>query len=83
MSADAARQSHSNKAAQPSRYLYSLARCECEERIPSRDGDVLAAVDGISYRAGKDASAERGFPQQIAVACVEGDEMAIAPAGED
>src|SRR5215472_17942330 len=61
----------------------TLTEGKCEERAAGGDGDVLLSVHGVRHRPAVNLSTERYLPEQIAVPCVEREEVAFLPASKE
>src|SRR5262249_14448616 len=59
-----------------------LSQRECVQRRSALDAHVLLSTDHIGHRTGGNGRSEIGFPQKLAIAGIEGDELAVAAARE-
>src|SRR5262249_41462459 len=59
-----------------------LSQRECVQPRPALDAHILLSIDHVSHGAGGNGRAEIGFPQELAIASIQSDELAVAAAGE-
>src|SRR5262245_13029753 len=60
----------------------ALSQRECVQRHPALDAHILLSVDHVGHGAGGNGWSEIGLPQELAIAGIEGEELAVAAARE-
>src|SRR6185436_14547563 len=59
-----------------------LFQRECVQRRPALDAHILFSINHITHGASGNGRPEIGLPKELAIAGIEGDELAVAAAGE-
>src|SRR5262249_18323680 len=59
-----------------------LFQRKCVQRRPALYAHILLSIDHVSHGPGGNGWSEIGFPEELAIAGIEGDELAVAAAGE-
>src|SRR5262245_17762761 len=62
--------------------MFVLSQRECVQRHPALDAYILLSIDHVSHGAGGNGRPEIGLPQELAIAGIKRDELAVAAAGE-